>query len=340
MRPSIARLADTTIRLADLAFPCGRVHVHRTRIAFIHLDNLLHFAKHDRDGRIDGFAAAYLPDELIVLLFKAGEVATAVRYGEKGRGVIPIGSALKRIRGEPERGELTFCDAPLRQLAWMYESCAGPAAARALPVQAPALVADQLREEAYSGVIEVIVDGRVSYLLFQDGRCMDGYFRDGEVDPLTDAVARFDGLFAAGTEGPPPHVAAALFRPRDDLPPQASEALLQIYRELFWAILAAAEAEVPDTALKRALRLRDSLAGIHKPLTAIGTPLDRDAAALVATPGELTHALADWTLQLLEELEVLAPGIAPRVLRNATREHRFVLQKTDFYGKLPWTVNW
>jgi hypothetical protein len=340
MRPSIAQLADTTIRLADLAFPCGRVHVHRTRLAFIHLDNLLHFAKHDRDGRIDGYAAAYLPDELIVLLFRGGDVATAVRFGEKGRGVVPIGNALKRIRAEPERGELAFCDAPLRQLAWMYESCAGPAAPRALPVQAPALVAEQLREETYSGVLEVIVDGRVSYLLFQNGRSMDGYFQGGKVDPGASLSARFDGLFAAAPDGTPPRVAAALFRPRDEVPSQAPDALLQIYRELFWAILAAAAVEVPDTAAKRALRLRDALSGIHKPLTAIGTPLDQEVVALVGTPGELTHALADWALQLLEELEILAPGIAPRVLRDATREHRFVLQKTDFYGKLPWTVTW
>ena len=28
------------------------------------------------------------------------------------------------------------------------------------------------------------------------------------------------------------------------------------------------------------------------------------------------------------------------VLRDATREHRFVLQKAGFYERLPWTVNW
>ena len=51
MRSSTAQLVDTPVRLADLRFPATQVHVHRTRLAYIHLDNLLHFGKIDRDGR-------------------------------------------------------------------------------------------------------------------------------------------------------------------------------------------------------------------------------------------------------------------------------------------------
>src|SRR5882672_2971350 len=68
MRASTARLTNSPVRLADLQFPQVNRQIHRTRLAFVHLDNLLAFAKRDRDGRVDGYVAAYLPDECLLLL--------------------------------------------------------------------------------------------------------------------------------------------------------------------------------------------------------------------------------------------------------------------------------
>jgi len=95
MRPSTARLVNSSVRLAELRFPSGRVHIPRTRLAFIHLDNLLHFAKADRDGRVDGFVVAYLPDEVVLLLLRTGEPVNAVAIAQVGRTVLPIPAALK-----------------------------------------------------------------------------------------------------------------------------------------------------------------------------------------------------------------------------------------------------
>ena len=118
------------------------------------------------------------------------------------------------------------------------------------------------------------------------------------------------------------------------------EALTQVYRELFWAIADAAEQQVPGEARKRVERLRDLQANVHKPLAAIGTPLDADPDYPVATPHELMCALSDWALSLLEELEVIAPGVAGDVLKQGTKEQRYVLQTAGFYDRLPWTVRW
>ena len=52
MRASTARLMNSPIRLTDLAFPQVSRLIERTRLAFIHLDNVLAFAKRDRDGRL------------------------------------------------------------------------------------------------------------------------------------------------------------------------------------------------------------------------------------------------------------------------------------------------
>src|SRR5437773_4516589 len=115
MRASTARLMNSPVRLAELTFPQVTRLVHRTRLAFIHLDNLLAFAKRDRDGRVDGYITAYLPDECLLLFFRKGEAVNAASLHTTGRQVVTITEALKRMRGEVERGELMYAAAPMEQ---------------------------------------------------------------------------------------------------------------------------------------------------------------------------------------------------------------------------------
>lgn len=338
MRHSTARLAESRIRLAELTFPHHRVHVQRTRSAFIHLDNLLHFAKIDRDGRVDGYVAAYLPDEVTLLFLRKGELIASVAFTEAGRTVLPIATALKRIRQEMERGELIYADAPMEQLGWMYESCAAPAVPRFVDPRQPEQVFPALKHEGFSGVLELISNGRVNYFRFDQGEYRGGHLGLRDEDrPVGEYV---QSLFKPDADGTLPSVSAATFAPRDAVPEQAPPALIQTYRELFWAIAYAAERQVPGEALKRAYAVRDLVAGVHQPIATLGTPLDRDAPDLVASPPELTYALSDWALQLFEQLEIVSPGIATQALQEATRDHRFVLQSAGFYDRLPWTVTW
>jgi len=338
MRLSAVRLAATKVRLADLTFPSLRVQIHRTRLAFIHLDHLLNFAKIDRDGRVDGYVVSYLPDQVVILFFKRGEVMNAVALTEAGRAVVPIASVLRDLRQEAERGELAFCDAPLEQLAWMYHSCAGTLESKFVDAQHPETIFPALQQERFTGVLELIANGLVNYLKFDAGRFERGYFA-GKPDGST--IARHvEGLFRPAPDGTPPAVAASVFRPEGELPEQASPALIQSYRELFWRLLAVAEQHVPGEGRQRGLRVRDALARASAPLDAIGTPIEQELPELVVEPGQLTRGLADWTRQLLQQLEIIAPGVAPVVIREATREHRFVLQRAGFYEGLPWTVSW
>src|SRR4029077_15246051 len=92
--------------------------IHRTRLAFIHLENLLAYAKRDRDGRIDGYLAAHLPDECVLLFFRKGEAVNAASLHTVGRQVITITEALKRMRTEVERGELTYAAAAQEEMGW------------------------------------------------------------------------------------------------------------------------------------------------------------------------------------------------------------------------------
>jgi hypothetical protein len=338
MRRSTARLVATSIRLSDLRFPATRVHVPRTRVLFIHLDNLLHFAKVDRDGKVDGYVAAFLPDELVLLFLRNGEVVNAGAITPVGRLVLPIVDALAHIRQEAERGELTFADAPFEQVAWMFQSCAAPAMARELDGERPESLFPALQREGYTGIVELIANGGVNYLRLENGAFVGGHFagRDDDIP-----VARHVGsLFARDAGGSAPELAAALIPAAADIPVQASAELLRIYRELFWAIAEAAEREAGGEGMKHAHRLRDLVANVHDVLHIIGTPRDRETAAVVATEGDLTLALAEWTSQLLEHIEIVAPGSAPDILRQATADERYLLQRAGFYERLPWTVTW
>src|SRR5437773_1225936 len=232
MRASTARLTNTPVRLADLQFPQAGQLIHRTRLAFIHLDNLLTFAKRDRDGRVDGFISAYLPDECLLLFFRKGEAVNAASLHTAGRQVITITEALRRMHAEVERGELSYCIAPMEQLAWMYQGCSAPAQPR-------------------------LVD---------------------------------------------PHQ--------------------------------------PGDAKRRAQKVADAMVKTHKALGLMSVPRGGDMPDAVVQPDELSHALTDWALQLLEGVEIVMPGTAPKVLKDATREHRYVLQAAGFYGRLPWPVSW
>src|SRR5256884_4473641 len=140
MRASTARLMNSPVRLAELTFPQVSRLIHRTRLAFIHLDNLLAFGKRDRDGRVDGYIAAYLPEECLLLFFRKGEAVNAASLDTTGRQVITITEALKRMRAEVERGELAYSAAPMEQLAWMYQSCAAPVEMRTVDPGQPGAV--------------------------------------------------------------------------------------------------------------------------------------------------------------------------------------------------------
>lgn len=338
MRASTARLMNSPVRLADLTFPQVSRLVHRTRLAFIHIDNLLAFAKRDRDGRVDGYITAHLPDECLLLFFRKGEAVNAASLHTTGRQVVTITEALKRMRSEVERGDLSYSAAPMEQLAWMYQSCAAPAEIRNVDPREPGAFFPAFAAERTTGILELISNGRVSYVRFDEGRFAGGYFCD-KSDALT--VPTFlEAQFAADGAGQPPALTATLFPRVSELPQQAPNALINTYRELYWRIVDEVDKEFPGEARRRALKVSTGIREAHKAITILAAPRGVETPDAVVQPEELSNALSDWSLQLLEGVEVMMPGTAPKILREATREHRYVLQSAGFYGRLPWQVSW
>jgi hypothetical protein len=338
MRASTARLMNSPVRLADLTFPQVTRLIHRTRLAFIHLDNLLAFAKRDRDGRVDGYITAYLPDECLLLFFRKGEAVNAASLDPSGRHVITITEALKRMRAEVERGELAYAAAPMEQLAWMYQSCAVTATPRPIDPADPGALFPVLQQERVTGVVEMISDGRVSYLRFETGRFSGGYFCDKpDALPIPKYV---ESQLQPGPDAQAPALSAIVFPAVADLPAQAPNALINTYRELYWRIVDEVEKEFPGEAKRRAQKVSAGIRDAHKAIMILSVPRGADTPDAVVQPEELSNALTDWSLQLLEGVEVMMPGTAPKILREATREHRYVLQAAGFYGRLPWQVTW
>jgi hypothetical protein len=338
MRASTARLMNSPIRLTDLAFPQVSRLIERTRLAFIHLDNVLSFGKRDRDGRVDGYLTAYLPEECVFVFLRKGEAVNAATIRTTGREVITIGEALRRMRAEVERGEMAYSTAPLEQLAWMYRSCATELEPRFIDIAQPETLFPSLQHERVTGVLELIIDGRVSYLRIEDGRFTRGYFYDKAPDQ---PVPRYvEGLFRRGPDGELPSMSASVFSAVDDLPAQASAALVATYRELYWRVVDGVEREFPGDGRRRAEAARAGVEAGHPALALLSLARTADIPEAVVQPDDLVAALSEWVRVYLEPIEVMMPGTALKVLQVATWEHRYVLQAAGFYRRVPWTVKW
>ncbi len=334
MRASSARLLHSTVRLTELAFPDTGVMVSRTRLPFVHLDNLISFAKADRDGRVDAWFAGYLPDEVVLLFFRAGELVNAGAIRPEIRCVLPVDAALDRLRSEPERGEGVYARAPARQLDWMWASCAAPAQLRFVNERDPERLFPVLTGENFSGVVELISAGRVNYLEFVSGRYASGYFSGrAEGRPVVEHV---ESLFRVSEPGPAPDIAASTFAPSGPMPTQATAAQRQGYQALYRRFADAVRREWPEDGPRHVAR---AAARVQEDFPAFAT-LAGTTGAPAATVDELNEGFAVWARMVLEDLEVVMPGAAVRLLREETREQRYVLQAAGFYGRLPWSVEW
>ncbi len=338
MRASTAVLTDTTIRLWDLAFPRGQALVARTRAPYIDLDALIAFSKHDRDGKVDAYLAAYLPDELVLLFFLEGELVNAAMLNPAGRSACAIGEALRRIREEVERGEIAFHEAPQDLLAAMYAACAAKPLPATVDPKSPETVFKSLFERKWTGLLELISNGRVNYLWVKDGRFASGHF--AERLPNEAPLATVARLFTSTPPEPLPRVVAKLYDGPPPLPLQAPPAMIGMFRHYTWDLADLIEREAPGQGAKRAERVRQRLLPQHQVLQWVGGTRGAAQEDPVVEPTILADGVATWTRELLTEVEVLQPQSAPRILRDAAREHRFALSAVGFFEKLPWRIQW
>jgi hypothetical protein len=338
MRASTAVLTDTSVRLWDLEFPATERLVVRTRAAYVHLDNLIAYAKRDRDGKVDAYLVCYRPDELVLLFFAKGDLVNAALVSPAGTFPIPIAEALRHIAAEPERAEICYHRSEPEMLAAMFATIAHPPQDLGLSTASAEALFGNLLQRQWTGVLALIADGRVNYLRVREGRFAGGDFAEpkaGESPAAT--IAR---MFTATPPAPRPVVVARAHAALAALPHQAPPAMLLVFRTFVWDLTDAAERERPGDAMRRAERVRARLAGQYDVLRHVGGARGADIADPVVEPVHLAEAVAVWTREFLNELEIGLPGIAPRLLTQAGRPQRFALNALQFFDRLPWHPEW
>ncbi len=322
---------------ATLRFPHERVLLQRTRLAYVHLDNLLTDAKRDRSARVYGYVAVWLPEELLLLYLQEGEVvnATATSDGATFHAVA-IADALAHVPHAAEIGEICFHEADDEQLATMFAT----QSATPLPWPHELALGDAgafvawLHATMHDGVVEVQVADGVSYAVVRNGDVVRGYFADPTIGSADAALA---ALLLPGRQGAQTR-RVRLWSVPPVLPVQAPPALIAAYRELVTSLVDRLTDEGAGGAGAVAEHARQILSTRYPALErmSLGTVSVKNP---VSDAGALTAAVAAWVSEIVwaSPIESITPE---RLLGELTHERRHVFQSAGLFQALPWHAQW
>jgi hypothetical protein len=323
---------------ATLHFPHDRVLLSRTRLAYVHLRNLLTDAKRDRAAKVFGYVAVWLPEELLLLYLQEGEVvnATATIDGLIFRA-LSIAEAIAMVPSAAEFGEICFCEADDEQLATMYWSqvLAPVAWPGELNVHDPAAVFGFLNATMHDGVVEVHAeDGGVNYGILRNGGITRGFFADAG---SAGAEVRLTALLAGGRIAE--RKKTRLFPVPPPLPVQAPPAMIQAYRDLMAAIVKRLVDGGMDGSPSVAEHARKMLVDRHPCLDFFSLTHPHPRDPVTDTPA-LSAAVGAWIGELLWTV-VPQDGTKPeQLLGELARERRHMFQSAGLFDALPWKVEW
>jgi hypothetical protein len=319
--------------LAGLRFPHERILLPRTKLAYVHLRNLLTDAKRERAARVYGYVAIWLPEELVLLYLQEGELVNATTLDPSGAMVIPIADALDKVPPEPEYGDICFHEADDEQLACMhFAHVVGeePWPEELNPLDPHALF-PYLLATTFDGTIEVTLDGNVNYLIVRDGAVERAFLSSvhfGELDEKIEALFRPDGRAS--------RMGVRRFPVPPPVPSQAPPALIHAYRELVNGLVRELITQGKDSAPIIAELARQSLATTHAPLHSF-TAMDRLVHDPVAGVEELTDAVAAWITEVLWAAADMDGG-PETIIRKLTHERRHMFQSAGLFERLPWQM--
>ena len=320
---------------AMLRYPHGRVLLGRTKLAYVHLKNLLTDAKRDRTARVAGYVAIWLPEEFLVLFLRDGEVINAVSATPKSSESLPISSAIARVPAEPEFGEIAFYEAPVDLLVCMFHSMT----VRPAPWPAdfvagdPRVLFPRLRDDLFSGVLEVVKGDTANYLIMRDGLIEQTYVVDDTGAGRTEQLAR---IF--GPPSPRPKAKVSAWSGPLTMPTQAPAALVAAYRELIdrvYSELGSYGVPVPSAVGER---VRGALLPRHPALAAFSAgakPVDP-----TGDRDDVTAAIAAWVAETVREALDGDDVSARSVVTAAARERRHTLHAAGLLSALPWDLEW
>jgi hypothetical protein len=322
-----------TARIASVRFPFARVLLPRTRLAYVHLRNLLTDAKRDRAARVSGYVVVWLPDELVTLYLQQGEVVNATTYDGKTWTVMPIGAAIGKVPPEPEYGEICFHEAEDEQLSCMFtaQTVAPEGWPAELRVGDPNVLFPYLMSTTFDGMVEIRADGALNYLLFVNGNLEGAYLTSSHGASLLERISHLFG------GQPRVEVSVRRWQKVAELRVQASPALIQAYRELLTGLVKRATAAGSSSALAIAEHARQSLLTRHPSLDGFAFS-DRPVPEPVADGAELTAAVAAWIQEFMWTAADQERSSPEEILRDAVWERRHIFQSAGLFDRIPWKV--
>ena len=333
-RASPANIHSVPAIVAGLRYPYSRVMLPRTRLAYVHLKNLLTDAKRDRSARLSGYVAVWLPEEFVVLYMQRGEVVNATVMDAKGWRAVAISSALERIPGEPEYGEICFHEAADEQLSNMFaaQTVTSEPWPNEIQVTDPAALFPFLMSIMFDGSLEIMSEDSVNYLIFHAGSVDRAYLSFAATGSIVERVAK---LFAPGNK-----IDQMRFRrwgSVEPLPVQAPPALVQAYRELSNALVQRLVAAGRESAPAIAEHARQNLAKKHPELDSfsIGKKPTREP---ISDTTKLTTAVAAWLSEVMWAAADHEGSPPADMLKELTWERRHMFQSAGFYDRMPWKV--
>lgn len=320
--------------VTGLRYPRTRVLLPRTRLAYVHLRNLLTDAKRDRSARVSGYVAIWLPEEFVVLYLQRGELVNASVHDGKECHPIAIGAAVEKVPNEPEYGEICFHEADDDQLSCMF--AAQTTAPLHWPVELretdPNSLFPYLMATTFDGLVEIAAEGEVNYLLFRNGAVHTAYLSGAPTGTLVERVSH---LFARDRRAL--HLAVRHWPVPVALPVQAPTGLVQAYRDLTTSLVLRLVADGRESAPAIAEHARQTLVTAHPPLDGFSFN-GRTPRAVVADADAVTDAIAALINELLwtaSDQEGHGPEL---MLKELTYERRHLFQSAGLFDRLSWTL--
>ncbi len=320
--------------VAGLRYPCTRVLLPRTRLAYVHVKNLLSDAKRDRSARVSGYVAIWLPEEFLVLYLQRGELVNACLHDGRSFQPIAIGAAIEKVPTEPEYGEICFHEADDEQLACMYCTQTQPSDPwpPELRTSDPAALFPYLMASVFDGLVEIAHEGAVNYLVFKDGVVRATYLAGMQGGSMVERVSR---IFDA--ERRALHLAVRRWPQPAPIPVQAPTSLVQAYRDLTTSLILRLVADGRESAPAIAEHARQTLLPTHPSLEGISFS-GRSPRAVVADAEALTNGVAALINELLWAAGDQAGDGPSGMLRDLMHERRHLFQSAGLFDRIAWKV--
>ena len=318
-------------------FPFSRTLLPRTRLAYIHLRNLLTDAKRDRGARIAGYVAIWLPEEMIVLYMINGELINATLCDAKGSRAVSIAHALERVPPEPEYGEICFCEAEPEQLDCMYltQTTAPVAWPEKLAVSDPVTLFPYLGATTFDGLIEITTGDTANFVVFVNGMVSRSYIAG---TPIGSAYESNDHVGRLFVNAKPGEVRVRRWSEIPELGVQAPPALVQAYKDLAVGLVSTlvngGRASAPSIAEAARVALLETYP-VLEGFSLNGRPANGD---VVADSNTLTAGVAAWVREVMWTAVDHDSTAPEQLLKELTWERRHMFQSAGLYEQIPWKV--